>query len=141
MCKFVHEKQLGVSTKGRIEIQLLKLKASVPEEQGRQDLQSLEKHLGLRSPMWLHVPRHHVHPGCRKMLCRLEHGVGLAHAGDVAEEDLQRAPVRSRLGLLDLLQELVGIGATVRMGTVIIHAWPPLRSPVEGQGVERHIEF
>jgi hypothetical protein len=94
MRKFVHEKQSGAPMKGRIEIQLLKIKASVLEEQGRQNLQSLQKHLCLRPPMRLHVPRHHVHPGRRKMLCRLQHGVGLADAGNVAEEDLQRAPVR-----------------------------------------------
>ncbi len=40
----------------------------------------------------LDVADHHVHSGGRQTLGGVQHGVGLAHAGHVAEEDLEAAP-------------------------------------------------
>ena len=52
-------------------------------------------------------------PAARSRCAACEHGVGLADAGRIAEEDPQLAALRARLLLLHASQQFIGIGALV----------------------------
>ena len=94
---------------GRVQVQLLKLDAPVVDDLRRKDLHPQSQGLRLGAGVRLDVPQHHLRAGRRLRPGRLQHGVGLAHAGRVAEEDLQ-LPAPLRLGLLaELLQHFVGM--------------------------------
>ena len=66
---------------------------------------------GLRAPVGLHHPDHHVEALGPLGARGLQHGEGLPHAGGGAEEDLELAAAGPGLLVLDPPEESVGIGA------------------------------
>ena len=93
--QLIDEEQLGCRARAASRSNSRSLTPRYSTSSGGQHLQPLEQRLGLRPAVRLDVADDHVHAGRRLLLGGLEHGVGLAHAGHVAEEDLELAPVRA----------------------------------------------
>ncbi len=111
--QLVHQHQLRVALEGSVEVELAQLHSPVIPPRRREYLQPLHQHFGLHPAVRLHIPYDHFSAGGRQLLCGVQHGIGLAHAGHVTEEDLQAAPPVGRLPGAQLLQQTVGVGATV----------------------------
>lgn len=91
MGQLVHQEKLGLPGQGRVQIEFFQLDPFIGDDLDRQLLQSLQKGHGLRPGVGLDITRHHV-DACRLgPVGRLQHGIGLAHAGGIAEKDLQPA--------------------------------------------------
>ena len=75
--------------------------------------------LGLGTAVGLHVTDGYVDPLVTALAPGIKHGVGLADAGCVAEEDLSGRAVRPPRQS-DVFQQLIGIGALVVSGHAAI---------------------
>ena len=92
----------------------------------RQHLQPLQQGIGLGAAMGFDIADHHVAAVLLALPGRLQHGIGLADAGGIAEKDLQLAQLgRDLFGLGQLEHRLRG-GAYVV--TVSGHQRTKLRS-------------
>ena len=72
--------------------------------------------------MGLNVAYHYVHPAVEQVVGFLEHGVGLANTGAVAEKDFQLAFVLFWFFRTDLFEQRIGVWAQFVFG----HSGHPL---------------
>ena len=74
-----------------VEIELLDRRAVIVDLPTRQHLEIMHQRLGLGAPVGFDVAGDDIHAGGALLVGGLEHGVGFAHAGRGAKEDLQSA--------------------------------------------------
>ncbi len=78
------------------------------------DFEAGKQRVGLGPAVRLDVADDHIHAFGPALMRGLEHGVGLADAGRVAQKNLQRAARLARLLRLDLRQEFIRVRADMR---------------------------
>jgi hypothetical protein len=108
MGQLVHEGEGRVAGDHPVHIHFGEVHAVIFNGLGGEDLEPLHHCLRLGTFVRLDVADNDVHALVPSLACGLEHGIGLAHASSVAEEDPEFPPVR--FFRLDLLQQLIGIG-------------------------------
>ena len=111
--QLVHQEQARPSRQGGIEVELRQLPAAIGDLAPGQDLQAVQQNGGLGAAVGLRDTHHDIHALVVLLPGRDQHGVGLAHPGAAAEEDLQPPAALLRLLALDLLQQGVGVWALV----------------------------
>jgi hypothetical protein len=119
--QLVDQGYLGASAQDRGEVHLLQAPAPVLDHLPGDDLQAIGQFLGMRPPIGLDEPGHHVGAPRLPSVALGEHGVGLADAGGRAEVDAEMT------GRLDLVggvcitgHELVQVGG----GLASLARWP-----------------
>ncbi len=124
--ELVDEDELRRAHDRRIEIELGEGDAVVLHEFRRHLLEASHKARRRRPLVGFDVAGHHVHAASFRGVGRLQHGIGLAHAGRIAEEDLEMsAPCMLLIAVgivLDGLEERIGIDAAI--GCVTWHETP-----------------
>ena len=113
MGQFVHQDEFRRACQGTIDVELLQHLVAVRHVLQRQALQSIHQGLGFLPAVGFHHADDHVGTLLRPLARGGQHGVGLADAGRRAEKYLQLAARGTNLLILDLVEELVGIGASV----------------------------
>ena len=117
--QFIDKDDLGLAGQDGIEVHLLDDDPAVFLPSPGDDLQPLQEPGDAFTAVGLHEPDHHVDSFIPEPVRFLEHLPGLAHAGGIAQVDLQPPP----LGPPDQSQE--------RIGTILnVHT---LRAPIEIQ--------
>ena len=109
--EFVHQQQRRLARERRVEVELVQAGAAVLGDAERQLLQPFEQALGLLAAVRFDVADHDVRALGLAFARGLEHGVGLAHAGAGAEENLELAALLPGFVLLHARQQGVRIGA------------------------------
>src|SRR5207245_486386 len=99
--------------KGGIEIELLERDPSVRDEARRKSFEPLEQRLRFGSAVRLDIANDNIDALRPFAPGRFEHGVGLAHTGRVAEENLQLPASRASLVGLHEGQQFIGIGSLI----------------------------
>ncbi len=99
----VDERNAGLAPENRVDVHLLHLDAAVSDLAPWHDLEPLDEHGGLLSPVRLDVTDHHVDASLLEGVCLFEHSVRLANAGREAEVELE-SPT---LGSLDELEKVL----------------------------------
>ncbi len=111
--QLVHQDQARFAGQGAVQVELLERPAAVAEGLERQDRQPLQQLLGLFPAVGLGDADEDVHRLCLSHPGGVQHGVGLAHTGAGAEEDLElTAHGTLRLGL-DAGQQGIRVRAVV----------------------------
>ena len=111
MGEFVDQNETGLAPKSRVEVELFQQYPLVCTAYPGQNLHALEQGIGLRSAVRFNVTGHHL-PSLGLLLAGgLEHGVGLADTGAIAEKDLQPSPVFLGLFAVGGLEHGLGRGA------------------------------
>src|SRR6185437_9613645 len=87
--KFIDENDGGTSRERRVKVELLQHGAAIVNGAAREDYESLDQSLGLRTAMCLHHADDDIGTATSLFMRRLEHGIGFPHAGVGAEEDLE----------------------------------------------------
>ena len=111
MGEFVHDGEAGAAREHGLQIQFPQLRAAVGDQLAGNNGQPFKQKLGFLASVGLGERDHHVHPLGVSLARRLQHGVGLAHAGRHAEEYLQPAAGLLCLGAADGGEKCVGVGA------------------------------
>ena len=86
--QLVHQRELGSPRQHGIHVHLGQRGAAIGDLPARDHLELGQQRLGLRPAVGLDVADHHVHALRLALVRGFQHGVGLAHAGGVAQEDL-----------------------------------------------------
>ena len=109
--ELVDEHYLGMTLQHGVEIELLEQYAAMAHFERRNLLEPVHQRHGVGTRMGLHVTHHDVETLCQHLVGLFQHGVRLAHAGGIAEEDLEFSSrvALCRLGLDDLPENGVGI--------------------------------
>lgn len=89
--QLVHQHQFGLGGEQAIEVHFLQHHAAVFGAQQRLLRQAAEQGFGLGAAVGFHYAGDQSHALAHLSVGRLEHGVGLAHAGSGAEEDFEPA--------------------------------------------------
>ena len=84
--QFVHQDELWVTVKRSNQVELPQLDPTVVRLHSGKDLQPIQQRQSLRSGMGLYIAHHHVNALPFSMVSRLQHGIGLAHPGGIAEK-------------------------------------------------------
>ena len=113
--QFIHQHQLWMAPQHGVDVHFGKLDGAVGDLQAWNDLQPADQFFGLGPPVGLDVADHDVHPLLFPLVGGLQHGIRFSDPGRVAQEDLQPAAVFLLLLGLDLGQQLVGVGAGIRI--------------------------
>ena len=92
MGKFVHEHQRRTPAEDRVHIQLGQHHVVILDLLARQDFQSPGQFFRFGPFVGLDVADDHINALLLSLMGGLQHGIGLAHARGVAQEDLQLAP-------------------------------------------------
>ena len=130
--QLVHEDEAGLAREGRVHVELAQRDALVRDLAYGQLLQAVQQRERVGARMGLDVAHHHVAAVLLRRVGRLEHGVGLAHAGRVAEEYLEAAAplvIAARAGArvcCDGPQQVVGVGPD-RFCRRCLHSGPIIR--------------
>ena len=90
--QLVDQDERGAARERRVQVELLQRAAAHGGAAQRQALEAGGHGLGLAAPMGLDHAHDDVEAAVAQAPRRREHGVGLAHAGRGAEEDLQATP-------------------------------------------------
>ena len=85
--QLIHQYELGAADQGGVQIELTQFHALIGDAPGRELLQSVQQGQGLGPGVRLDIPADHVGPGGQSPVGRLQHGVGLPHAGGIAKKD------------------------------------------------------
>ena len=114
--QLVHQQQAGAAGQGCVKVELLESDAAILQAAPRELRHALEQGGGLGPAVGLDHADHDVHalPGLGAR--RLQHGVGLAHAGRGAEEDLEAPAARLPLLLANPGEQGFGVGTAVLGG-------------------------
>ena len=110
MCQLVHQHELRPLREHGVDVKLLQREAAVFEFFARQDAHAFEQRGGFGATMRLDDAREHIHAFFDPLARGLQHGVGLAHAGAHAEEDVELAGFGG--GTLDVREEGIGVERT-----------------------------
>ena len=94
--QFVHQHQLGCGCQQPVEVHLFELHAAILRAQHGLLRQPVEQCFGLGPTMGLDHPRQHRYALADLGMSRLQHGVGLAHAGRCAKKHLEPATACAR---------------------------------------------
>ena len=95
--QLVHEKQLRTAREGGIDVKFLQQNAAVGKLLQRETLQPLRHFQRFGTVVRLQITDDDVYPKRFQILRGLQHGVGLAHARRIAEENFQFALLHVRL--------------------------------------------
>ncbi len=109
--ELVHQHQLRLAADDRVDVHLGQGDAVIFHLPARQDFQCFDQLLRLRPVVSFDVAHHHVHALLLALVGGFQHGIGLAHAGHIAQKDLE--PAALPFFGLDILQQLIGIGTIV----------------------------
>ena len=124
MRQLVDQDQRRLARERAVEIEFMQRAFAVGDRLARQHLEVGQQRLGLGAAVRLDHADHHVQTLRAQHAGRRQHRVGLADAGGGAEEDLQLAPLRLRLFLLQTRQQLIGVGPVVgHEGGTEAYAW------------------
>ncbi len=119
MGEFVHQDQAGPALQRTVEVELPDLDAAMVDLQKRQNRQPLGESCRFAAAVMFDNADHDVAAALQLTPGFGQHGVGLAHTGRGAEEDLEMtAPVLFRL-IAEQLQQFVGVRAAVS-GLVVL---------------------
>ena len=110
MRQLVHQDQLRPARQRGVDIELLDRRAVIFDLPAREQLETVHQRLGLGAPVGLDIAGQHIDAGAALLVGGLEHGVGFAHAGRCAKEDLQPAARLPAFIGLDAREQQVGIG-------------------------------
>jgi hypothetical protein len=86
--QLVHQGDARPARQHGVEVHLCQVHVAVLDLPAGHHLQPAEQDLRLAASVGLHVGGHHVHAIAGQLAGRLEHGVGLADPGSIAEKDL-----------------------------------------------------
>ena len=89
MGKFVDQQDGGVTRERGIEIEFAPHDAAVAHRQARQLRKVFQQRFGFGSAVQFHIADDHIRTGSTRAASRLQHRIGLAHAGGGAKEYLQ----------------------------------------------------
>jgi hypothetical protein len=113
MSQLIDQQDLGFAGKGRVQIEFQPLDAAIAQHQRCKTRQTLQKALGVDTPMRLNVTDHHIRATGEQVVRGFQHCVGLTNTGRGAEEDSQpTTPLARHLGVHPL-EQLLGIGPGV----------------------------
>ena len=111
MREFVDQNQLRLAGERGVEIELAELAAAVLDLRERQHVEPFEQRRGFAAAMRFGDADHHVRAFIVTAARGLQHRIGLADAGRCAEKNLQPASLTFFFVALQLVEQLIGIGA------------------------------
>ena len=111
MGQFIDKRNLRMTRQRGIEVELRQRHPAIFQLAAGNLRQSLRERIRLLATVRLDVADDDVASRLQLALCRLQHRVGLAHAGAHAEEYLEATALLRSFLALDGIQQRVGIGA------------------------------
>ena len=87
--QFVDQDELWFPLQRPVQIKLLQLHPAVVDLLTGQDLQPIQERQCVRPGVGLYIAHHHIHALSLRLMCRLQHGIGLAHTRCIAKKDFQ----------------------------------------------------
>ena len=127
--ELVDEQDAGSAFECRVEIELLPHHAAIRDRQRRQRFEAFCQPFGIGSAVRLDIAADDLEARELRRLRRAQHRERLADPGRSAEEDAQPAAPRTRLLVLDLREQLVGIGPRLDCHQGVIIAAHGRRAP------------
>ncbi len=120
--QLVDEQQRRFPRERGVEIELLERRSAVVDRASRQHVEAGEQSGSVLTAVRFDDADHDVAALLALPPCVGEHGVRLADAGRCPEEDLERAPLRARVLVLDPRQQRVGVGTRVGHPRILSNA-------------------
>ncbi len=111
MREFVDEDQLRLAGERGVEIELAELAAAILDLRERQHVEAFEQRRGFTAAMRFGNADHHVRAFVVTAARGLQHCIGFADARRRAEKNLQPASLTFFFVALQLVEQLIGIGA------------------------------